>query len=145
MRTAITLAWRGVFLALVLALLTAAEAGAVQVVNDGRGGETLDLQKLREKGKTTVIEFYSPFCPPCLRLAPLLEELSRKRPDLAIKKVNINRPEAKGIDWKSPLAQQYGIRSVPHFVVFSPRGKATEGRAAFSQVQKWLEEAGLLK
>jgi thiol-disulfide isomerase/thioredoxin len=145
MRTGIIQSWRAVSLALALALLTAAGAGAVQVANDGRGGETLDLQKLREKGKTTVIEFYSPFCPPCLRLAPLLEELSRKRPDLAIKKVNINRPEVKGIDWKSPLAQQHRIRSVPYFVIFSPRGKATEGRAASGQVQKWLEEAGVLK
>ena len=136
-----------VLLALTLGLLPGARAaaGGLQEANSGRGGETLDLQTLRVTGKTTLIEFYSPFCPPCERLAPLLEELAKKRADLAVKKVNINRPEVKGIDWRSPLAQQYKIRSVPYFIIFSPKGKAAEGRAATKQVQDWLAEAGLLK
>jgi thiol-disulfide isomerase/thioredoxin len=135
------------FLAWALILLPAAGAGGAEGLeaNSGRGGETLDLQSLRVEGKTTVIEFFSPFCPPCVQLAPLLAELPQKRPDLVVKKVNINRPEVKGIDWKSPLAQQYRIRSVPSFVIFSPRGKTTEGRAASKQVLDWLTEAGLLQ
>ncbi len=133
------------FLALVLGAMTASEASAAQEANSGRGGETLDLQSLRVKGKVTIIEFYSPFCPPCRRLAPLMAELAVKRPDLAIRKVNINRPGIQGIDWQSPLSRQYGIRSVPYFVIFSPRGKTTEGQAATKRVLNWLEEAGLLK
>jgi thiol-disulfide isomerase/thioredoxin len=139
--------WGAILLALALSLGTGAyaEAGEPREANSGKGGETLDLQTLRVKGKTTLIDFYSPFCPPCARLAPLLAELARKRPNLVVQKVNINRPETKGIDWHSPLAQQYNIRSVPFFVIFSPRGKATEGRAATNQVMDWLVEAGLLK
>jgi thiol-disulfide isomerase/thioredoxin len=135
------------FLVWAMVLLPAAGAGGAEGLeaNSGRGGETLDLQSLRVAGKTTVIEFFSPFCPPCLRLAPLLAELPQKRPDLAVKKVNINRPEVKGIDWKSPLAQQYRIRSVPYFVIFSSHGKTTEGKAASQQVLDWLTEAGLLQ
>jgi thiol-disulfide isomerase/thioredoxin len=133
-------------LALAFSLAPGSRAGAagIQEANSGRGGETLDLQSLRIKGKTTIIEFYSPFCPPCLRLAPLLAALAQKRRDVAIKKVNINRPAVKGIDWRSPLAQQYQIRTVPYFVIFSPRGKGIEGQAASRQVENWLVEAGLM-
>jgi thiol-disulfide isomerase/thioredoxin len=120
-------------------------AAAIREANPGRGGETLDLNSLAVPGRVTMVEFYSPYCPPCLSLAPLLEQLSARRSDLAIKKVNINRPEVKGIDWKSPLVRQYSIRSVPYFVIFDPKGKvAVHGKAATRQLEDWLTEAGLL-
>ena len=81
-----------------------------------------------------------------MRLAPIMAKLAAKRPDLAVKKVNINRPEVKGIDWHSPLAQQYQIRQVPYFMIFSPQGKlVAQGRDAAGTVQGWLQEAGLME
>ena len=75
-----------------------------------------------------------------------MAKLAAKRPDLAIKKVNINRPGVQGIDWRSPLAQQYGIRQVPYFMIFDPEGKlAAQGGGATEQVGGWLREAGLMK
>ncbi len=132
---------------LLLALAGQLVAGAVQDGNPGRYGQTLDLKSLPVKGKTTVVDCYSPFCPPCMRLAPLLEELAQKRTDLVIKKVNIQRPEISGgIYWQAPLAKQLGIRSVPHFLIFDRNGKqAAQGKEAFQQVLAWLQEAGLLK
>ncbi|MBM4272880.1 MAG: thioredoxin family protein [Deltaproteobacteria bacterium] len=123
-----------------------APAGAeVREANAGRGGETLDLNSLAAPGRITMVEFYSPYCPPCLSLAPLLEQLAARRSDLSIRKVNINRPEIKGIDWKSPLVRQYSIRSVPYFVIFDPKGKvAAHGKAATRQLEDWLTEARLL-
>jgi len=128
-----------------LALVSSeAWAGAVPEANAGNPGQTLDVKSLLAQGKTTVIDFYSPFCPPCVQLAPIMARLAAKRPDLAIKKVNINRPEVKGIDWRSPLAQQYQIRQVPYFMVFSPQGKlVAQGREAAETVGRWLKEAGL--
>jgi thiol-disulfide isomerase/thioredoxin len=138
---------RPLLLALLLSMLFAgaAGAGAVLEVNAANPGETLDLKSLAVQGKTTLIDVYSPFCPPCLALAPVIEKLAEKRPDLAIKKLNINRPDVKGIDWKSPLAQQYHIRSVPYFMILNPRGKiVAEGQAAMSQLKSWLQDAGLM-
>ena len=37
----------------------------------GNPGQALDIKSLVVKGKTTVIDFYSPFCPPCVKLAPV--------------------------------------------------------------------------
>ena len=122
-------------------------AGAVQDANTGRGGQTIDLNKLSVQGKITVVDVFSPFCPPCIQLAPLLEQLAQKRSDLAIKKVNIQRPEVSGkIDWQSPLAQQLGLQSIPHFMIFNTQGKLeAQGDEARKQVLGWLQEAGLLK
>ena len=121
-------------------------AGAVTDVNPNNPGETLDVNSLLVKGKTTVIDFYSPFCPPCVRLAPLMAKLAKKRPDLAIKKVDINRKGVNGIDWRSPLAQQYQIRQVPYFMIFNPQGQpVAQGREATETVAGWLQEAGLMK
>lgn len=135
------------FLAALLALAlcsSGAWAGAVADVNPNNPGETLEINSLIVKGKTTVIDFYSPFCPPCVRLAPLMAKLAKKRPDLAIKKVDINRKGANGIDWRSPLAQQYGIRQVPFFMIFNPQGKlVAQGGGATETVLGWLQEAGL--
>jgi thiol-disulfide isomerase/thioredoxin len=133
----------GILLAVLL--LGSSVCGAVEEANAGKGGQPLEVASLAVPGKTTVIDFYSPFCPPCLQLAPLLVKLAQKRPELAIKKVNINRPEVKGIDWRSPLAQQYNLRSVPYFMIFNASGKlASKDRAASEQVFGWLKEAGLL-
>lgn len=139
--------WRLV-LAGLLALLLAvpAGAGAVDDANAVNPGHTLDLQSLAVTGKTTLIDIYSPFCPPCLALAPLIEKLAANRPDLAIKRVNINRQEVQEIDWRSPLAQQYKIRQVPYFMIFDPQGQlVAEGQGAIPQVESWLQQAGLLK
>lgn len=134
------------FLAWIVLAGTAPAGAQVPEANAGRGGETLDLNSLAVPGRVTMVEFYSPYCPPCVGLAPLLEQLSAKRSDLAIKKVNINRPEIKGIDWKSPLVRQYSIRSVPYFVIFDQKGRVTgHGKAATRQLEAWLTEAGLLK
>ena len=140
---------RSVALATLLSLtLLSSGAWAVEIpeANAGNTGQTLEVRSQLAQGKTTLIDFYSPFCPPCVRLAPLMARLAEKRPDLAIVKLNINRPEVKGIDWRSPLAQQYQIRQVPYFMIFSPKGKLlAQGREAVETVQRWLQEAGLMK
>jgi thiol-disulfide isomerase/thioredoxin len=120
---------------------------AVQEANAGRGGQTIELSKLPSRGHVTVVDVFSPFCPPCMQLAPLLEQLAQKRSDLVIKKVNIQRPEISGkIDWQSPLAKQLELHSIPHFMIFDQRGKLkSQGQEATKQVVGWLKEAGLLK
>ena len=132
---------------LVLAFFSSgAGAGTLLDANPNNPGQTLDVNSLVVKGKTTLIDFYSPFCPPCVRLAPLMAKLAKKRPDLAIKKVNINRPGINGIDWRSPLAQQHQIRQVPFFMIFNPRGQLlSQGRDAVETVGGWLQEAGVMK
>lgn len=145
LRSALIGKFLGVFL--LLALSAPGLAGAVQEGNAGQEGSEVALQALPVKGKITVVDCYSPYCPPCVRLAPFLEELAQKRTDLEIIKLNINRPEVQArIDWQSPLAKQLGLRAIPHFLIFDSQGRQTaQGPEARRQVLDWLREAGLLK
>ena len=120
----IAVAWRE----RVLNPASAAATGEIQVIG---AGERVDISKYIVKGKTTIFDFFSEYCGPCVQVAPRLEALHKQRDDVVVVKVDINRPGHQGIDWKSPVAQQYGMNSIPHFKVFGPDGKLqAEGKAA---------------
>lgn len=90
-------------------------------------------------GQSTIFDFTSKYCGPCQAYNQPLARLHAQRADIAVVKVNINRPDVKGIDWKSPVALQYGMRSIPHFKVYGPDGKlVAEGNAARQLVNKWI-------
>jgi thiol-disulfide isomerase/thioredoxin len=109
-------------------------SGIRAVNEDNPGGET-DIAQLAQKGKTTIVDFYSEYCPPCRQIAPLLKKLDDKRDDIVVVKLDINRKDHKGIDWRSPLAVQYGLQSIPFFIIFDATGeKIAEGQEATNRV-----------
>jgi thiol-disulfide isomerase/thioredoxin len=101
-------------------LLAASKAAEPLIVSHG---ETVTLTDYLVPGKTTVFDFTSKYCPPCQAYNEPLHDLHARRADLAIVKVDINRPDVKGIDWQSPVAQQFDLHSIPHFKVYGPDGK----------------------
>lgn len=86
-------------------------------------GEPVQLADYVVPGKTIIFDFYSDFCGPCVQVAPVLAQLHQSRDDVVVVKVDINRPGVRGIDWKSPVAQQFRLNSIPHFKVYGPNGK----------------------
>jgi thiol-disulfide isomerase/thioredoxin len=86
-------------------------------------GETVNLADFVVPGKTTVFDFTSEYCPPCRGYDQPLVLLHQKNPDIAVVKVDINRPGVNKIDWQSPVAQQFELHSIPHFKVYGPDGK----------------------
>jgi thiol-disulfide isomerase/thioredoxin len=104
-------------------------------------GQEVNLTDYLVPGKTVVFDFTSEFCPPCRAISPYLDKLHAKRDDVVVVKVDINRPDVRGIDWGSPVAKQYGMQSIPHFKVFGPDGKLqAEGKPARELVTGWFEE-----
>lgn len=111
----------------------------VLTINASTPGEPLDLKPHLVRGQITIVDFYSVYCPPCMRIAPYLERLAAARPDIVLRKVDINRKGFRGIDWESPLSRQYRLQSVPHFKIFGPDGALiSEGDPAMAQIQGWL-------
>ena len=102
-------------------------------------GAAVDLAQERDPGRTTVFDFTSEYCPPCRRIAPYLEKLHASREDVTVVKVDINRPDVRGIDWGSPTARQFGLQQIPHFKVMNPEGVLiAEGNVAWELVVKWI-------
>lgn len=104
-------------------------------------GERIDLQELLVPGKTTIFDFYSEFCGPCRKISPRLERLDELNDDIAVVKIDINRKNVRGIDWNSPVARQYNLRSIPYFIIYDSSGQQShEGSSAWRQVYEYLKE-----
>ena len=88
---------------LALALISSgAWAGALADANPDNPGQTLEINSLLVKGKTTVIDFYSPFCPPCVRLAPLMAKLAKSARIWPLRKSTSTGRESTGLTGARP-------------------------------------------
>lgn len=111
-------------------------------------GEKVELTDYLVPGKTVIFDFTSKYCGPCQMYEEPLKALHRKRADIAVVKVDINRPGVKKIDWESPVAQQYRMNSIPSFKIFGPDGKLLaedvgRDKPARKLVNTWCEALGL--
>ena len=107
-------------------------------------GERVDIENFVHDGKITIFDFFSEYCGPCVLMAPKLKRLEQKRDDIFVVKIDINREGVRGIDWRSPVATQYRIRSIPYFIIYGEDGRRThEGRSATRRVYQYLYEEGI--
>jgi thiol-disulfide isomerase/thioredoxin len=108
-----------------LALAATAFAGGTKGAEPAHiaQGQTITLADHLVPGKTTIVDFTSKYCGPCQVYNEPLAKLHAARADIAVVKVDINRPDVKKIDWQSPVAQQFKLQSIPHFKIYGPDGK----------------------
>ena len=79
-------------------------------------GEEVDILQHLAEGKVTIVNFTnSSWCDACITLKPILEKAA-SNPKVALRKINIET-------WEEPVVAQYGIDSIPYWVVFDPAGK----------------------
>lgn len=70
-------------------------------------------KEVLEADKPVLVDFWAPWCQPCLMMAPILDKLSEEMADkLKIAKVNTELPE------NQQLAIQYQIQSIPNMKLF---------------------------
>lgn len=84
-----------------------------------------------------LVDFYADWCGPCRAAAPHLEALAKEMKNKAvILKVNT--------DHEPRLAQRFGVRGIPHFVVLSQGKPVVEqsGLVDKAQMRAWLTSAG---
>jgi thiol-disulfide isomerase/thioredoxin len=118
------------------------ESDSYKIANFASPGEAIELESVIVKGKTTIVDFFSEFCGPCKELAPMLGFLAKSKEDVIVRKLDLNRKDMQsGIDFESPLAIKYSIKSIPHLKIFDKDGKLkAEGDAAKAEVESMIEE-----
>jgi thioredoxin 1 len=83
-----------------------------------------------------VIDFWAPWCGPCLALAPTLERLAEGLDGaVAVRKINVDEaPE---------LAAAFGVRSIPTLILFKDGQALSQvvGGQTESQLVKWVGSA----
>jgi thioredoxin 1 len=82
-----------------------------------------------------LVDFWADWCPPCIMVAPTIEEISRKYAGrLKVGKLNVD---------ENPLTSaKYGIRSIPTFIFFK-QGKVvaqTVGAMSMSALEAKIGE-----
>lgn len=71
-----------------------------------------------------LVDFWAPWCGPCQVMKPIIEELAKKYEGKGIKIGKVN------VDENNEISNQYGIMSIPTFIVFKdgqPADKAVGG------------------
>ena len=74
------------------------------------GDVTFEGEVLQAAGPV-VVDFGAPWCPPCRAMEPIFEELAG-RFEGSIRFVKVN------IDDNPAVAQRYGVKGIPTFIVF---------------------------
>eukprot|EP00386_Alphamonas_edax_P004558 GDKI01014393.1.p2 GENE.GDKI01014393.1~~GDKI01014393.1.p2 ORF type:complete len:107 (+),score=39.64 GDKI01014393.1:79-399(+) len=61
-------------------------------------------------GKLVVVDFFATWCGPCVRIAPVVEQLSNENADVVFVKVDVDKA--------ADVSQTYHIEAMPTFIYF---------------------------
>lgn len=90
--------------------------------------KVFDFEKEKEwvfKGdKPVIVDFYTTWCGPCKRVAPILAELQEEYGD-AIQIYKVNTEKARAV------SAAFGITSIPSFLFIPAKGKPHMAKGAF--------------
>jgi len=92
-------------------------------------------QEVLKSDVPVLVDFWASWCMPCLKIAPIVEELSKKyNGKMKFGKVNVENYQA--------VAQTYGIRSIPTLLIFKDGQVATQivGMQAKQSLEKKIGE-----
>ncbi len=77
-----------------------------------------------------VVVFYSEYSPASLAFLKRLETLASADSQLEVSLLNIDRKNATSIDWRSPLAQDLNLKSLPFVVLYDGKVPLKQGYEA---------------
>ena len=78
-----------------------------------------DFNEFIKSNEFVLVDFWADWCMPCIMMAPVIEDISKKLEPKGIKFAKVDVSENQG------LAAKYNVRSIPNFILFH-RGEVKE-------------------
>lgn len=75
------------------------------------------LNVLLASGKPTLVDFWAPWCQPCLRMGPIFERIASKYGD----QINFAKVDTQSLP---KVGKRYGVQSIPTIIAFEGRQEA---------------------
>jgi len=99
-------------------------------------GAQVDINQHLALGNVTVVDFYADWCGPCRQLSPSLEQMATTDPQIALRKIDI-------VNWRTAVAQQFNIHSIPQVNVYDRAGRlvGTVVGADIDEIKRYVAQA----
>jgi thiol-disulfide isomerase/thioredoxin len=111
-------------------------AGRGQPVEIISHGTQVNINQHLALGYVTIVDFYADWCPACRWLSPRLEQMAASDPQIALRKIDI-------VNWKTAVAQQFTIDSLPQVSIYNRAGQliGTVSGADIDQIRSYVAQA----
>ncbi len=87
---------------------------------------TQEFQELLSQNEVVFVDFFATWCGPCKMLAPIIEQLADKHPEVKVVKIDV--------DQEPSLAMQYQVQSIPTLITFK-NGQPTQRQLGFMPLE----------
>lgn len=87
---------------------------------------TQKFQELLSQNEVVFVDFFATWCGPCKMLAPIIEQLADKHPEVKVVKIDV--------DQEPSLAMQYQVQSIPTLITFK-NGQPTQRQLGFMPLE----------
>ncbi len=77
---------------------------------DGLSVNRAKFEELIAGDKPLLVDFWASWCGPCRMMAPIVEEVAKEHPEIAVAKINV--------DDEPELAQKYKVMNIPTLLLF---------------------------
>ncbi len=75
------------------------------------------LNSLLASGRPTLVDFWAPWCQPCLRMGPIFERIAARYGD----RINFAKVDTQSLP---KVGSRYGVKSIPTIIAFAGRQEA---------------------
>jgi thioredoxin len=95
-----------------------------------------NFDKILRSSKKLFVDFWAPWCVPCMRMNPVVEKLADRHSSITFAKINVD------VDENQEIANRFHISSIPAYVMFNDSTPASSkiGATTEAELERWLRD-----
>lgn len=93
-----------------------------------------NFDKILKSSKKLFVDFWAPWCVPCVRMNPVVEKLADRHSSITFAKINVD------VGANQEIANRFHISSIPAYVMFNDSTPASSkiGATTEAELERWL-------